>query len=141
VRNRVELQAEVDAPRALVYPLFATAGGLAQWLDGAELAPQVGAVVRLTMRDAIALGTVLAVDPPQHISWSFDWEGEPLGRQTVLALDVIDHGARSHVTLRHVGLRSGRQLELHEALWDHWFGRFREAVARLEPAAAEARQR
>ncbi len=135
MRNLVELQAEVDAPRGLVYPLLATAGGLARWLDAAEMEPAVGSPVRLRMRDAVAVGTVLAYDPPQHISWSFDWEGESLRVPTVLALDVIDHGSRSHVTLRHVGFRDVRQLELHEALWSHWFERFRAAVRRLEPAA------
>lgn len=127
---RVELQAEVDAPRSLVFPLMSTAAGLARWLDAAAMEPRVGAGVRLRLRDAVAVGTVLAVDAPQHISWSWDWEGQPLGASTVLALDVIDHGDRSHVTLRHVGFRSESQWQDHEALWSYWFGRFREAVLR-----------
>lgn len=139
--NRVELQAEVKASRLLVYPLLATAEGLAQWLDAAELEPRVGSPVRLRMLDAVAVGKVLAVDPPQHISFTFDWEGEPLGAQTVVALDVIDHGSRSHVTLRHVGFRDERQLELHESLWAYWFERFRKAVARLDHAGHEASAR
>jgi uncharacterized protein YndB with AHSA1/START domain len=137
--DRIELQAEVDARRVDVYRLFATPEGLAQWVDAAEMQPRVGSPVRLVLRDAVAVGTVLAVDPPQHISWSFDWEGDPLRFSTVLALDVIDHGERSHVTLRHVGLRTREQQELHTALWSYWFGdRFRDAVRRLEPKPVNA---
>jgi uncharacterized protein YndB with AHSA1/START domain len=139
-RNRVELQAEVAASRAAVYQLLATAEGLAEWFDAVELEPRVGAPVRIRMLDAVATGTVLAVDPPQHISWSFDWESEPLGTPTAFALDVIDHGERSHVTLRHVGFRTPRQLEIHEAVWDHWFGRFRDAVRRLERERAATKR-
>ena len=128
---RVELQAEVDAPRSEVYALMATSSGLAAWLDAASLEPSVGGEFRARLRDAVAFGTVVAVDPPQHISWTWDWEDEPLGSPTVLALDAIDHGARTHVTLRHVGFRSARQAELHDALWRHWFERFRRAAQTL----------
>ena len=128
--DRVELQAEVDAPRAKVYELLATPEGLGRWLDEAEMEPVAGRPVRFRLLDAVAVGKVLAVDPPQHISFSWDWEEASLGRPSVVALDAIDHGARTHVTLRHVGLPSRRQLELHAELWRYWFERFKEAAAR-----------
>ena len=129
--DRVELQLEVDAPRAAVFELMASADGLRQWMDDAELEPRVAAPVRLRLRDATAVGQVLAVDPPQHISFSWDWSDEPLGRASVVAFDAIDHGARTHVTLRHVGLPSRRQVELHAALWRHWLARFAVACRAL----------
>ena len=131
--DRVELQTEVDAPRVDVYPLLATAEGLGRWLDEAELEPRVGAAVRLHMLDAVAVGEVLALDEPQHISFTFDWVDEPLGVTSVVALDAIDHGARTHVTLRHVGLPNARQVELHEAMWRHWLSRFEDACRALPP--------
>lgn len=127
---RVELQAELDAPREAVFGHFATAAGLAGWLDAAELDARPGGAVRLRLRDAVAVGRVVALDPPQHLSFSWDYPDEPLGYPTVVAFDAIDHGARTHVTLRHVGFRSVRQRDLHEALWRYWFGRFQAAVAR-----------
>lgn len=129
--DRVELQLEVDAPRAAVYGLLATADGLGAWLDEAELEPRVGGSVRLRLLDATAVGTVLALDPPQHISFTWDWLEEPMGGASVVAFDAIDHGARTHVTLRHVGLPGRRQLELHQALWEHWLQRFESAVRSL----------
>ncbi len=134
--DRVELQAEVDAPRVAVYPMLATADGLRRWLDDAELDERVGGDVRLRLLNAEAAGQVLALDPPQHISFTWDWVGVPLGATTVVAFDAIDHGARTHVTLRHVGLPSRRQVELHEAMWRHWLGRF-EAAARALPRKVE----
>ncbi len=128
-RYAVEMQGEVHAPREAVWPLLSSAEGLARWLDGAEFQATVGAAVRLRMADATAVGTVLAVDPPQHVSFTLDWEGDPLGRPSVVALDAIDHGGLTHVTLRHVGLPGGRRHELHEALWRHWFPRLLRAAA------------
>lgn len=120
---RVELQAEVDGRRETVYPLVATAAGLRRWLDAADLEPRPGGQVRLTLRDSVASGRVLAIDAPQHISFSWDWEGSSSGDATVVAFDLIDHGARTHLTMRHVGFRSPAALTLHEALWRHWFAR------------------
>jgi uncharacterized protein YndB with AHSA1/START domain len=131
--DRVELQTEVDAPRIEVFPLLASADGLRRWLDDAQLDPRVGGEVRLRLRDAWAVGEVLAVDPPQHISFTWDWSGAPLGATTVVAFDAIDHGARTHVTLRHVGLPDRHQLELHDAMWRHWLGRFEQVARTLSP--------
>lgn len=129
--DRVELQTEVDVPRHLVFPLFATADGLRRWLDAATLDPRVGGELRATMRDAQAVGRVLALDPPQHISFTWDWLGGPLGAASVVAFDVIDHGARTWVTLRHVGLPSPAQIALHDQMWRYWLGRFEDACRSL----------
>jgi len=126
---RVELQAEVGRRRDQLFELVSTAAGFCRWLDEAEIEPTVGAGVRLRLADAVAIGAVLAAAAPQHISFSWDWEAEPLGVPSVVAFDLVDHGPRSHLTLRHVGLAQGEQLLLHEALWQHWFGRLVEAAA------------
>ena len=129
--ERVELQAEVDAPRVLVYPLLATAEGLSKWLDEAELEPRVGGPIRLRLRDAVAVGHVLAIAPPQHISFTWDWLDQPLGTVTVVAFDAIDHGSRTHLTIRHVGLPTPAQVELHEEMWRYWLERFEAAAKDL----------
>jgi uncharacterized protein YndB with AHSA1/START domain len=126
--ERVEQQLEVDAPRAAVFALFATQAGLRRWLDAADLEPRVGGAVRFRMRDATASGKVLALDPPQHISFTWEWIGQRDAPHTVVAFDAIDHGARTHVTLRHVGLRTRAEVELHGELWRHWLERFAAAV-------------
>jgi len=134
--DRVELQVEVDAPRAAVYPLFATAEGLATWLDSAELEARVGGAVRLRLLDAEATGEVLAINEPQHISFTWQWLGQPLRVPSVVAFDAIDHGDRTHVTLRHVGLSTRAEVELHEEVWRHWLARFA-AAARALPDKVE----
>ena len=136
MNDRVELQLEVDAPREWVFALFATADGLRQWLDAAELEPRVGGALRVRLRDAVASGTVLALDPPQHISFSWEWLGDPLAARGVVAFDAIDHGARTHVTLRHVGLPTRAEVELHNELWRHWLDRFANAVLALPHEAS-----
>lgn len=140
MNDRVELQLEVDAPRAAVFALFATAEGLRRWLDAADLEPRVGGAVRVRLRDATATGQVLALDPPQHISFTWEWAGERAAAAGVVAFDAIDHGARTHVTLRHVGLRSRAEVELHEELWRHWLERFAAAVRTLPRVSNNAVQ-
>jgi len=136
--DRVELQTEVDAPRDLVFPLFATADGLRQWLDAAELDPRVGGALHASLRDAQAVGKVLALDPPQHVSYLWDWADASLGAASVVAFDAIDHGARTHVTLRHVGLLTESQVHLHEEMWRYWLERFEAACLSLVPKVEAA---
>ena len=131
--DRVELQVEVDAPRLALFELLATEDGLRRWLDGAELDARVGGELRVRMRDARAHGEVLSLQPPQHISFTWDWDDEPLGVASVVAFDAIDHGARTHVTIRHVGLPRAEQVELHRTLWEHWLGRLVAAARALPP--------
>ncbi len=135
-RLRVELQAEVRGSREVLFSMVASVEGLVTWLDGAEMAPRVGSPVRLRLRDSTAVGRVLAVDSPQHISWTWDWEAEPLGITTVLSFDLIDHADRTHITLRHVGFRSVSQVQMHDALWRYWFARLVAAADRAQPNAA-----
>ncbi len=136
---RVELQAEVDGRRQELFELVASSGGLRRWLDDADVIANVGGTVRLKLLSAWAVGHILAVDPPQHISWTWDWEAKSLGTTTVVAFDLIDHGKRTHLTLRHVGFRSRAQLELHDALWRYWFGRLVAATEVLSEIAAAQR--
>ncbi|CAN5629940.1 hypothetical protein BH23CHL7_BH23CHL7_14850 [soil metagenome] len=132
MNDRVELQAELDAPRTAVFELMASADGLRRWLDEVELEARVGGAIRVRMHEATAQGEVLSLQPLQHISFTWDWVSEPLGRPSVVAFDAIDHGARTHLTIRHVGLR-GRQIELHTALWEHWLERLVAAAQALPP--------
>ena len=135
--DRVELQLEVDAPRDAVFALFASQDGLRQWLDAADLEPRVGGGLRVRMREATASGKVVALDAPQHISFSWEWHGDqPSAHPPVVAFDAIDHGTRTHVTLRHVGLKTRADVELHTELWRYWLARFGEAVDRLPREAA-----
>ena len=131
MNDRVELQAEIDAPRRAVFELVATEDGLRRWLDDAALEPRVGGAVRIRMQDAEATGQVLSLQSPQHISYTWDWTDEPLGAAGVVAFDAIDHGARTHLTIRHVGLPKARQVELHAGLWEYWLGRLIEAARQL----------
>jgi uncharacterized protein YndB with AHSA1/START domain len=135
---RVELQAEIDAPREVVYALVATSEGLARWLDEASIEPRPGGAVHLRLLDAEVVGKVVAIDAPQHVSFSWDYPAEPLASPSVVAFDAISHGHRTHLTLRHVGLPGRRSREDHEALWRFWFPRLVAAAQAQMPAAAQA---
>ena len=136
--DRVELQAEVDAPRAVVFGLLATAEGLSRWLDEADLEPRTGGALRLRLLEAEVRGKVVAIDAPQHISFSWDYPADPLAAPSVVAFDAISHGRRTHLTLRHVGLVGRRSRDDHEALWRFWFPRLVEAAHAARSTVAQA---
>lgn len=136
--TRVELQAEIDAPREVVYALVATSDGLERWLDAASIEPRVGGAVRLRLLEAEVAGKVVALDAPQHVSFSWDYPAEPLTTPSVVAFDAISHGHRTHLTLRHVGLSGRRSRDDHEALWRFWFPRLVEAAQAQASVVAQA---
>jgi uncharacterized protein YndB with AHSA1/START domain len=137
MNDRVEMQQEIDADREGVFGLVSTAAGLRRWLDDGEIEPRVGGEVRLRLRDSDAVGKVLAIDPPQHISFTWQWVDD--GRATgVVAFDAIDHGSRTHLTVRHVGLRGAEQVQLYEELWRYWLERLIEAAKALPDKAQAA---
>lgn len=137
MNDRVEMQQEIDADREGVFGLVSTEAGLRLWLDDGEIEPRVGGEVRLRLRDSDAVGKVLAIDPPQHISFTWQWVDE--GRATgVVAFDAIDHGSRTHLTVRHVGLRGAEQVQLYEELWRYWLERLIEAAKALRDKAEAA---
>ena len=80
---RVELQAEIDAPREVVFALVSTGDGLARWLDSASIEERAGGAVRLRLLDAEVAGKVVALDAPQHISFTWDYPAEPLASPSV----------------------------------------------------------
>ncbi|MEO7117388.1 MAG: SRPBCC domain-containing protein [Candidatus Limnocylindrales bacterium] len=133
--TRVELQAEVSMAREALFALVSTQAGLATWLDEVEFELKVGSQVRFVLRDAEAVGEVLAIDAPQHVSWSWDWVAESLEAPSAVAFDLIEHGARTHLTMRHVGLRNRAQRDLHDQLWRYWLARLLDVV-RLQAAGA-----
>ncbi len=135
--ERAELQVVVDAPRAAVFSLLATTDGLRQWLDAAEVEARVGGSLRVQMLDGQAVGEVLAYDPPTHISFTWRWSSEPVGAPSVVAFDAIEHGGRTLVTLRHVGLPTHAEAELHTEMWRHWLARFEAATRALAHATEE----
>ena len=75
----------------------------------ATLDTRVGGGFRFRLLDGVAAGRVVAYAPVQHISYAWDWEGAPLGVATTVAFDLIAHGSRTHLTLRHVGFRTASQ--------------------------------
>ena len=126
--GRVELQAEIDAPREVVFALVSTGDGLGRWLDAATIEARLGGAVRLRLLDAEVAGKVVALDAPQHISITWDYPAEPLTSLSVVAFDAISHGHRTHLTVRQVGLVGSRSRDDHEALWRFWFPRLVEAA-------------
>lgn len=135
--TRVERQAEIDAPREAVFALVATAEGMARWLDEAAIEARPGGAIRLRLLDADVAGKVVALDAPQHISFTWDYPAEPLAAPSVVAFDAISHGHRTHLTLRHVGLIGQRSHDDHEALWRFWFARLIAAAQADAPAVAQ----
>ena len=129
--DRGYVVALTDASFDGAHHVWTASGATITYMDSDGLDARVGGELRATLRDSQAVGRVLALDPPQHISFAWDWVERPLGATSVLAFDVIDHGSRTWVTLRHVGLPSEAQIALQDQVWRYWLGRFEDACRLL----------
>jgi uncharacterized protein YndB with AHSA1/START domain len=125
------------------------ASGTADRGTGDDEAPlEVGGRLRVRMHEAIAECRVTSLEVPQHVGLTWSWApgtGVPPAaagdRPTAVAFDLIDHGGRTHLTLRHVGLATHAEAEAHEQAWRHWFARLVRAAREGQPASRVERGR
>ena len=124
IRNDVIVATEqIKAPPEVVFPYFTDPALIVEWIgDQAELDPRPGGVFALDMRQSLARGTYLAVDPPHRVVFSWGIPGSdtlPPGGSTVEV--VLTPDGDTIVVLTHRGLPS-THLDGHRAGWEHQLG-------------------
>jgi uncharacterized protein YndB with AHSA1/START domain len=99
--------------------------------DRAELDPRPGGVYRVWMgRDAVALGEYVEVDPPTRVVFTWGWEGSedvPPG-STVVEITLREDGDGTLLRLRHSGLPSDTDADLHREGWEMYVGRLMDVL-------------
>lgn len=110
---------------ALIERWWAGVGG---WVEaGADVDVRVGGNYQFSMRDEGGaqhgvLGAYTAVAPPEHLAFTWTWEGEPRVMQgsegTLVDLALREASGGTQLTLTHSGFGSKPVKELHEEGWN-----------------------
>jgi uncharacterized protein YndB with AHSA1/START domain len=129
----VQREIVIAAPRDVVWACWTDPARLVAWMGrtaSIELVP--GGPVRIEYANgAVMLGTVVEVDPPRRLVFTWGWEDpdeavRPGVSRVEVDLDVMPGGTR--VALRHLGL-SATEAAGHADGWDYFLGRLADAVA------------
>lgn len=138
----LEREVWIAAQPETIFEFFTDPQKMVQWKGiSATLEPQPNGIYRVNVngRD-IVRGQYVEVKPPHRLVFTWGWEGEGSvlkpGASTVeISLRVEGAGTRVH--LKHSGLPSPEQHQLHGQGWDHYIARL-QAVAEGRPAGPDS---
>jgi uncharacterized protein YndB with AHSA1/START domain len=129
----VERDVVVSAPIELVWAFWTEPEKLVRWMGSvASIELRPGGDLRIEYGNgAVMLGTVLELDPPRRLVFTWGWEDpsevvRPGASRVEVDLDVADAGTR--LRLRHLGLPPAEAAG-HAEGWDYFLGRLADAVA------------
>lgn len=116
----VEVEIRIAAPPEDVFPYLVEPAHLVRWMgEEARVDAQPGGAFWLRMgRDDIAVGTVVHVDPPHQVVFTWGWDGSdevPPGSSTV-TFDLRADGGATVVSLTHRDLPA-EWCDRHAAGW------------------------
>jgi uncharacterized protein YndB with AHSA1/START domain len=133
-----------DAPRALVYKMWADPEHMARWFgpkgfSGSviKMDARVGGMIRLHMRepdgtDHWQQGVFREIVPDERIVRTFVWtdaDGNPTRPETLLTVTFEDLGAKTKLTLHQSVFESVTARDSHRGGWGSSFDRLAEVLA------------
>jgi uncharacterized protein YndB with AHSA1/START domain len=131
-----EVTATIAASRAAVCECFTDPSAMVRWLGvDVVLDPNPGGELRIDVngRD-VAMGEFVEVEPPDHVQFTWGWEGNrdvgPGSGTVDVTFTAEEDGTR--VGLRHSGLPA-EEVERHAAAWRHYLDRLAVAAAGGDP--------
>ncbi|MFN8027889.1 MAG: SRPBCC domain-containing protein [Acidimicrobiia bacterium] len=131
-----EVTVTVAASRAAVCECFTDPFAMVRWMGvDVVLDPNAGGELRVEVngRD-VAVGEFVEVEPPEHLQFTWGWEGStdcPPGSSTVdVTFTAGDDGTT--VRLHHAGL-TDEQAQRHTAGWRHYLDRLAVAAPGGDP--------
>jgi uncharacterized protein YndB with AHSA1/START domain len=138
----LRLRCALPSPPEAVYRALTEPGQLADWwgprgftAPSVEFDPHVGGSYRIAMQppdgDPFHLsGEFRAVDPPDHLAYSFRWDPpDPDDRETLVALSLREQDGGTELLLTQGDFATQERLALHEGGWTESLERLREVLA------------
>lgn len=83
--------------------------------------------------EKVGTGVFLQVERPSRIVYTWNWQPDPVGRETVVSVDFIDRDGDTEIVLRHRGFPGSRASDGHRHGWTNCLA----ALAAMCGAAAE----
>lgn len=134
----VEKEVRIAAQPSTVFAFLVDPQRMVQWM-GTEAAadPTPGGVYRVNITGHdVASGQFVEVVPYSRVVFTWGWEGDgsvvPPGSSTV-EFDLSADGDGTLLRLRHSGLPSAEQRQLHGEGWEHYIGRLVVVAAGGDP--------
>jgi uncharacterized protein YndB with AHSA1/START domain len=133
----IALRAErtFDAPREAVFAAWTNPEVLRRWWasepgwqsPSAEVDLRVGGRYRLSMGDPhsgavhTVAGEYTEVRPPEHLAYTWAWEGDPPEMEgsagTLVTVEFAENDGRTTVTVVHTGFATEQARDLHTGGW------------------------
>jgi uncharacterized protein YndB with AHSA1/START domain len=139
-----------DAPAAAVFDAFTHEDVMRRWWHArrewttaeASVDLRVGGGVRVVMRDTDGDehgggGHYTEVDRPHRLVFTWTWDRDDEGRETLIEIDFAESAAGTAVTFTHSNLRDEASVRDHEDGWNHCFDNLERMLA--EAAGERAR--
>ena len=141
--ERLELRRElaIAARPETVWKLLVDPEGLVRWMgSSARIDPRPGGEVRIELRPGtVASGEIVEFDPPRRLVYTFGWEPDGNGPNTVppgsstVAFELVPAGSGTTLRLVHRDLPTAESVARHAHGWEHYLARLVTVGAGDEP--------
>jgi uncharacterized protein YndB with AHSA1/START domain len=143
----LRIERTFQAPAEAVFDAWTSEEVLRRWFSGqpgwetpeAEVDLRVGGAVRIVMRNPVegedhgGGGRYTEVDPPTRLAFTWTWDRDDEGRETLIEIDFEEAGGATTVRFTHAGLVDEESVRNHEEGWTVCFGNLERALAAASP--------
>lgn len=133
----VELDIVIEAPPDAVFDFLVVPDKVFRWLgSGGTIEEHTGSAFRIDYDNGhVASGTVVEIDRPRRLVWSWGWEHDEAiaPGSTTVAFDLTEHDGSTMVRLTHSGLPAAHNVDEHTGGWTHFMGRLQMIASGGEP--------
>jgi uncharacterized protein YndB with AHSA1/START domain len=127
----LRIERAFQAPAQAVFDAWTSEEVLRRWFHAehdwetpeAQVDLRLGGAVRVVMRDPHkdaehgGSGRYTEIDPPNRLAFTWTWDNDDDGRQTLIELDFEEAAGVTTVRMTHSGLRDEDSVRSHEDGW------------------------
>jgi uncharacterized protein YndB with AHSA1/START domain len=125
---------DLDEGCAEVFVRLTDLSALQQWMPVTVFEPWVGGRFELEARGMTAVGSVLVLEPPHLLAYSWDWRDYPLPAPTTVTITLAPTASGTRLKLRHSGLSAEQEAGFAQG-WDHYLPRLCDLACGRIPVA------
>lgn len=119
---------DLDATCAEVFGLLTDLDLLRRWMPVTVFEAWVGGRFELEARGMVAVGSVIRIERPRVIAYSWDWRDSPLPAPTEVTITLTPRATGTRLRLTHAGLSEEQQAGFAQG-WDHYLPRLAAAAS------------
>jgi uncharacterized protein YndB with AHSA1/START domain len=133
----ISRELRIAAPRERVFALLTDLDLLRRWMPMQHFGGAVGDGYSYVVGEWVASGRIVEITPPERLVYTWDWENEPMGVDTLVTFELEPDGDGTIVRLRHTGLPIEDLVDSHARGWDHVLPRLAIVAVGGDPGPAD----